>query len=83
VLTIVEGTPLFLEEVEGSVQISGKKSPASLARLTAVRGGVRLTVLRGESFPRLGVLPPNVLDSDLKVRLAGKKELTIRLVNVK
>jgi len=44
---------------------------------------VRLTVLRGESFPRLGVLPPNVLDSDLKVRLAGKKELTIRLVNVK
>jgi len=81
VLTIVEGTPLFLEEAEGSVRISGKKSPASLARLTAVRGGVRLTVLRGESFPRLGVLPPNVLDSDLKVRLKGKKELTIRLAN--
>jgi hypothetical protein len=83
VLTIVEGTPLFLEEAEGSVEISAKKSPASLARLTAIRGGVRLTVLRSEKFPRLKTPPANVLDNDLVVRLAGKKELTIRLASAK
>jgi hypothetical protein len=82
-LTIVEGTPLFLEEAEGSVEISGKKSPSSLARLAAVRGGVRLTVLRSEKFPRLKTLPPNILDNDLTVRLEGKKELTIRLTSAK
>ena len=82
-LTIVEGRPLFLEEEEGTVQIVGKKSPSSLARLAAVRGGVRLTVLRSEKFPRLKALPPNILDNDLTVRLEGKKELTIRLTSAK
>jgi len=82
-LTIVEGTPLFLEETEGSVEIAGKKSPSSLARLTAIRGGVRLTVLRNEKFPHLKTLPANVLDQDLAVRLEGKKELTIRLSSAK
>jgi hypothetical protein len=82
-LTIVEGAPMFLEEVEGSVVISGKRSPASLARLAAVRGGVRLTVLRSEKFPHLKELPPNILDNDLTVRLEGKKELTIRLTSGK
>jgi hypothetical protein len=83
VLTIVEGKPLFLQEAEGSVEISDKKSAASLARLAAVRGGVRLTVLRSEKFPRLKTLPPNILDNDLTVRLEGKKELTIRLTSAK
>jgi hypothetical protein len=83
VMTIVEGKPLFLEEAEGSVRISEKKSPSSLGRLAAIRGGVRLTVLRGEKFPRLKTLPPNILDNDLTVRLAGKKELTIRLASAK
>jgi hypothetical protein len=82
-LTIVEGKPLFLEEAEGSVRISEKKNPASLARLAAVRGGVRLTVLRSERFPRLKALPPNVLDNDITVRLEGRKELTIRLTSKK
>jgi hypothetical protein len=83
VQTIVEGKPLFLEEADGTVQVSAKKSPASLARLAAVRGGVRLTVLRSEKFPRLKDLPPNILDKDLTVRLAGRKELTIRLASAK
>jgi len=82
-LTILEGKPLFLEESEGSVEIVDKKSPASLARLAAVRGGVRLTVLRSEKFPGLKTLPPNILDQDLTVRLEGKKELTIRLMSSK
>jgi hypothetical protein len=83
VQTIVEGKPLFLEEADGTVQVSAKKSPSSLARLAAVRGGVRLTVLRSEKFPRLKDLPPNILDQDLTVRLGGKKELTIRLASTK
>jgi hypothetical protein len=83
VLTIVEGKPLFLEEAEGTVQVSPKKTPASLARLAAIRGGVRLTVLRSEKFPRLKTLPPNALDTDLTVRLQDKKELTIRLASAK
>lgn len=82
-MTILEGKPLFLEESEGSVKIVDKKSPASLARLAAVRGGVRLTVLRSEKFPGLKTLPPNILDQDLTVRLEGKKELTIRLMSSK
>jgi hypothetical protein len=82
-LTIVEGTPLFLEETEGSVEVAGKKSPSSLARLTAVRGGVRLTVLRNEKFAHLKTLPANILEHDLTVRLEGKKELTIRLTSAK
>jgi hypothetical protein len=83
VLTIVEGKPLFLEEAEGTVQISARKTPASLARLAAVRGGVRLTVLRGEKFRGLKTLPPNILDTDLTVRLQDKKELKIRLASAK
>ncbi len=82
-LTIVEGKPLFLEEADGTVQVSARKSPSSLARLAAVRGGVRLTVLRSERFPRLKTLPPNILDNDLTVRLLDKKELTIRLSSAK
>ncbi len=60
-----------------------KKSPASLARLTAVRGGVRLTVLRSEKFARLKTLPAEHPGHDLIVRLEGKKELTIRLASAK
>jgi hypothetical protein len=81
--TIVEGQPLFLEELEGSVGVVDRRSPASLARLAAVRGGVRLTVLRSEKFPGLKTLPPSILDQDLTVRLEGKKELTIRLMSSK
>jgi hypothetical protein len=83
ILKIVEGTPLFLDETEGSVEITAKKSPSSLGRLAAVRGGVRLTVLRSEKFAHLKTLPPNILDHDLTVRLEGKKELTIRLASAK
>jgi hypothetical protein len=83
VTAVVEGTPLFLEEAAGEVRVSPQKTAASLARLTAIRGGVRLTVLRAEKFPRVGILPPNILDRDLRVRLEAKKEQTIRLVRVK
>jgi hypothetical protein len=82
-LTIVEGKPLFLEEEEGTVRVSAKKTAGSLARLAAVRGGVRLSVLRSERFPGLKAVPPNILDTDLKVRLHDKKELTIRLASAK
>ncbi len=83
VSTIVEGKPLFLEEADGTVRISAKKSAGSLARLAAIRGGVRLSVLRSERFPHLKTLPPNILDNDLTVRLHDKKELTIRLASGK
>lgn len=83
VYSIREGEPLFLEEAEGGLQVVRSKSPGTLARLAAVPKGVRLTVLRGECFPRVGILPPNVLDRDLRVRLTGKKDLTVRLASVK
>jgi hypothetical protein len=83
VFTLVEGAPLFLDEAAGSVQIARSKSPASLARLTPVRGGVRLTVLRSEKFPPARILPPNVLDHEFKVRIEAKKSLTVTLASVK
>jgi hypothetical protein len=68
VFLLKEGRPLYLDLTEGRILISSRRSGDSLARLVAVAKGVRLTVLRGECFPKLKEAPMNILDFDFLVR---------------
>ena len=81
---IVEGRPQYLDEQEGVLAVGPNRSPQSLARLTAIRQGVRMALLRPEKFPRLTEVPVSVLDFDFRVRvdLERKRDLTVRLARV-
>jgi Mg-chelatase subunit ChlD len=81
---IKEGKPLYLELGEGSVFVNPKRNPQSIARLTAIQKGVRMTVLKSERFPKLYDPPLNILDFEFRVRLDldKKKDITVRLARV-
>jgi len=84
VYKIKEGRPLYLELVEDSLGVNPKRNPQSIARLMAIAKGVRMTVLKSESFPKFYDAPLNILDFDFRVRLDldKKKDITVRLARV-
>ena len=81
---IKEGKPLYLEIAEGEVTINPKRTPQSIARLMAIKKGVRLTVLKSERFPKFQDAPLDIRDFDFRVRvdLDKKKDVTVRLARV-
>jgi Mg-chelatase subunit ChlD len=81
---IKEGRPLYLELDDDRLRVSPQKQPGSLARLTAIQKGVRLTVLKSERFPKLWEVPLDILDFDFKVRmdLERRKDVVVRLARV-
>ncbi|MBN1835267.1 MAG: VWA domain-containing protein [Spirochaetales bacterium] len=81
----VEGKPLYLNEVEGTVTVARNRSPQSIARLVAIPKGVRMGLLKPERFPKLTDVPLNVLDFDFRVRvdLDKRRDVTVRLASVR
>ncbi len=80
--TLREGQAMFLEESEGTVGVSVNRSPQSIARLALVQNGIRMSLLKLEKFPKMTEVPRNILDMEFRVRLEGKKDLTVQLARV-